>query len=189
MSSSATAPVPADRVDESRLIAQVLAGDRIAARALYDAHASRVHRLCYRLTGDPDLAEESTQETFIQAFRHLARFRGHAALSSWLHRIAVRAALTNLRRARRWREHEAPLTEADGEPAGQGADPDLRSQLRRAIDDLPEKLQVIVVLHDVEGYTHSEIATMLGVPEGTCKTRLMHARARLREDLAAFAGD
>lgn len=181
--------MPADWADESRLIARVLAGDRIAARALYDAHAARVHRVCYRLTGDPDLAEESTQEAFIQAFRHLDRFRGQAALSSWLHRIAVRAALTNLRRTRRWRELEAPLTQADSEPARQVADPDLRSRLKRAIDDLPEKLQVMVILHDVEGYTHSEIATMLGVPEGTCKTRLMHARARLREDLAAFAGD
>lgn len=181
--------MPADRVDESRLIARVVAGDRIAARALYDAHAPRVHRLCYRLTGDPDLADESTQETFIQAFRHLARFRGNAALSSWLHRIAVRAALTNLRRARRWRDHETALTEAVAVPVRQEVEPDLRSQLHRAIDELPEKLQVVVVLHDVEGYTHTEIAAMLDVPEGTCKTRLMHARARLREDLQAFAGD
>lgn len=176
-------------MDESRLIACVLAGDRSAARELYDAHAPRVHRLCYRLTGDEDLADECTQETFIQAFRHLARFRGDSALSSWLHRVAVRASLTNLRRVRRWRERETELTRAEGVPARREADPDLKSKLARAIDELPEKLRVVVILHDVEGYTHGEIAAMLSTPEGTCKTRLMHARARLREELAEFAAD
>jgi RNA polymerase sigma-70 factor (ECF subfamily) len=176
-------------VDESRLIACVLAGDRSAARALYEAHAPRVHRLCYRLTGDQDLAEECTQETFIQAFRKLDRFRGDSALSSWLYRVAVRATLTNLRRVRRWRERETALARAEELPARQEADPDLKSRLARAIDDLPEKFRVVVILHDVEGYTHSEIAAMLGAPEGTCKTRLMHARARLREELADFAAD
>lgn len=189
MSSSAIAPVPSDRAEESRLIACVLAGDRSAARELYDTHAPRVHRLCYRLTGDQDLAEECTQDTFVQAFRHLDRFRGDSALSSWLHRVAVRATLTSLRRRRRWQERETTLARAEGVPARQEADPDLKSRLARAIDELPEKLRVVVILHDVEGYTHGEIAAMLGAPEGTCKTRLMHARNRLRKELAAFAAD
>jgi RNA polymerase sigma-70 factor (ECF subfamily) len=186
---SAIATVPDDRANESDLIARVLAGDRNAARALYDLHAPRVHRLCYRVTGDGDLADDCTQEAFIQAFRNLDRFRGDSALTSWLHRIAMNVAINGSRRARRWRAREADLSHAAAVAAPRDTDHDLRERLARAIDELPETFRLPVVLHDVEGFTHAEIAELLGVPEGTCKTRLMKARARLRDRLTDLVED
>ena len=171
-------------LDEPRLIARVVAGDRIAARELYDAHAPRVHRLVYRLTGDGELAQEFTQETFIRAFDHLAGFRGDSALSSWLHRIAVSVTMNGMRKVKRFREREADLEDAAaiGTTVSE-AEPDLKEQLAKAIDDLPEIYQTTLIMHDVEGYTHTEIAAVLGVAEGTCKSRLACARAKLRATL------
>ena len=90
-------------MNEPDLIARVLAGDRIAARELYDAHAGRVYRLAYRLTGDADLAREFTQDTFVRAFSQLHRFRGDSALSTWLHRITVTVVANAMRRVKRFR--------------------------------------------------------------------------------------
>jgi RNA polymerase sigma-70 factor (ECF subfamily) len=174
-------------VDEAELIARVLAGDRGAARALYDANAPRVFRLVYRLAGDEELARDFTQDTFVRAFEHLGRFRGEAALSTWLHRIAVTTTLNGMRRMKRFRRREADLDEAHSIAAvAHDGEPDLRTQLARAIDDLPEMYRVTLVMHDIEGYTHAEIAATLGVPEGTSKTRLHIARAKLRDALADF---
>ena len=176
--------------DEQALITGVLAGDRLAARALYDLHVQRVYRVVFRLVGDPEQAEECTQDTFVKAFAQLDRFRGESSLSTWLHAIAVSMGLSALRRRKRRFQREADLEEASQLSAGEpgSSEPDLKERLRQAIDGLPEKLRVTVVLHDIEGFTHAEIARMTGVPEGTCKTRLMGGRAKLREALAAFAG-
>ncbi len=178
---------PDPPLDERRLIALVLAGDRVAGRELYDAHAPRVYRLIYRLAGDEELAKEFTQETFIRAFGRLNEFRGEAALATWLHSIAVSVALNGMRKQKRFRQREADLDEAQDrayEPAR--ADPDLRARLHRAISDLAEIYRTVVVMHDVEGYTHGEIARVLGIPEGTSKARLSAARAKLRERLMDF---
>src|SRR5690349_21138849 len=83
---------PSGRRDERELIARVVDGDRMAARGLYDAHAPRVFRLAFRLTGDDEAARELTQEAFIRAFGQLARFRGDAAFSTWLHRVTLSVA-------------------------------------------------------------------------------------------------
>src|SRR5215467_11315174 len=99
----------AHRVSEPELIARVLAGDRIAARELYDAHSPRVFRLAFRLTGDTDLAREFTQDTFVRAFGQLARFRGDSALSTWLHRITVTVVANAMRKVKRFRERETDL--------------------------------------------------------------------------------
>jgi RNA polymerase sigma-70 factor (ECF subfamily) len=175
-------------VDEPSLIAGVLAGDRVAGRTLYDVHAPRVYRLVFRLVGDEELARECTQETFIRAFERLGSFRGDAALATWLHRIAVSVTLNAMRRWKRFRQREIELDEADEHPApGIDADPDLKTRLHAAINSLAEIYRTVVVLHDVEDYTHGEIAQMLGIPEGTSKARLSTARAKLRESLADFA--
>ena len=187
MERTAIALEPAGALDEPVRIQRVLAGDPRAARELYDAHAPRVYRLIFRLAGDPDLAQELTQETFVRAFSRLSDFRGDAALSTWLHRIAVSVALNGMRKIKRFREREAPLEHAEAIGArASGIDPDLRERLARAIDALPESLRVTLVMHDVEGYTHGEIASALDVPEGTCKTRLSAARAKIRQALAPF---
>jgi RNA polymerase sigma-70 factor (ECF subfamily) len=174
--------------DEKALIRAVLDGDRGAARSLYDQHVRRVFQVAYRLLGDRDQAEEATQDTFVKAFTRLDSFRGESSLGTWLHAIAVSMALTALRKKKRRLLREADLDDASTLTASRAeGDPDLRDRLRQAIDALPEKFKVQVVLHDIEGFTHGEIAQMTGVPEGTCKTRLMGGRAKLREALAAFA--
>lgn len=172
---------------EPELIARAVAGDRQAARELYDAHAPRVFRLAFRLTGDDELARELTQETFIRAFAQLGRFRGESALSTWLHRVGLSVISNAMRKVKRFRSREADLEEADGIATSPTVDPDLREKLYRAIDGLPEIYRVTFIMHDVEGYTHDEIATALGIAEGTCKSRLSVARAQLREKLAAVA--
>ncbi|HEY6809013.1 MAG TPA: sigma-70 family RNA polymerase sigma factor [Gemmatimonadales bacterium] len=177
-------------MDERELIARVRAGDPSAERALYDAHVDRVYRVAYRLAGDDELARDFTQETFIRAFARLDGFRGDSALSTWLHSIAMSVALNGLRKIKRFRRREADLEEADAvATARRHAEPDLKRRLARAIDDLPEGYRTVFLLHDVEGYTHEEIAAALAVEPGTSKAQLSRARARLRESLADFAGE
>jgi RNA polymerase sigma-70 factor (ECF subfamily) len=177
-------------VDERELISRVRAGEAAAERALYDAHVDRVYRLAYRLAGDDELARDFTQETFIRAFERLDTFRGESRLSTWLHTIATTVALNGLRKVKRFRTRETVLEAADGVAGGaRSAEPDLKTRLRDAIDALPQKYRVVVVMHDVEGYTHEEIAAALGMEVGTSKAQLSRARAKLRESLADFAGE
>jgi RNA polymerase sigma-70 factor (ECF subfamily) len=177
-------------VHDQELIGRVLAGDPSAERALYDTHVDRVFRLVYRIAGDPDRAQDFTQETFIRAFARLADFRGEAALSTWLGSIAISITLNGLRKVTRRLAREVDLD--DTLTAGKGAtaaDPDLKDRMAQAIDDLPDGYRTVFVMHDVEGYTHEEIAGTLGVHPGTSKAQLFRARARLREALADFAKD
>lgn len=187
-SSAVAAKAPRFVNREPELIARVVAGDRLAARELYEAQAPRVFRLVFRMTGDNDLAKELTQETFVRAFAQLDRFRGDAALSTWLHRVTISVVSNSMRKVKRFRERETDLDEAlmVAGPSNE-ADPDMREKLHRAIDELPEIYRTTLVMHDVEGYTHEEIANVLGVAEGTCKSRLSVARAQIREKLAPFA--
>jgi RNA polymerase sigma-70 factor, ECF subfamily len=177
-------------VDDQQLISRVLAGDPTAERALYDAHVDRVFRLVYRMAGDLDRAQDYTQETFIRAFARLKEFRGEAALSTWLGSIAISIALNGLRKVRRLRDREVSLDDAP--PMGRitrEADPDLKVRLAEAIEGLPDGYRAVFVMHDVEGYTHEEIASSLGVHAGTSKAQLFRARARLRDVLADFVKD
>jgi RNA polymerase sigma-70 factor (ECF subfamily) len=178
------------RLIDRQLVTRCLDGDAIAERALYDAHVERIYRLMHRMAGDSDLAADFTQETFIRAFERLSQYRGDSSLATWLHTIAVSVALNGLRKVKRLRGRvdnidDTPLLSV--EP--RGLTPDLKTRLHSAIDALSEKLRPVFVMHDVEGYTHDEIAGSLGIPVGTSKARLFDARAKLRLALAAFAGD
>jgi len=174
------------RVNEQQLIARVIAGDRLAGRALYDTHAARVYSLAYRLSGDAEKAREVTQDTFIRAFSRLSQFRGDAAFGTWLHRIVV-TVVSNARRSENRFGREVALDEANSiEVRAPESDPDLKDCIARAIDRLSDAYRTTLIMHDIEGYTHAEIAGILGVPEGTSKSRLSAARAQLRQDLAAF---
>jgi len=174
------------RVNESQLIARVIAGDRLAGRALYDTHAPRVYSLAYRMSGDPERAREFTQDTFIRAFARLSQFRGDAAFSTWLHRIVV-TVISNARRSEVRFAREVALDEANLiEASAPEAEPDLKDCIARAVENLSEAYRMTLIMHDIEGYTHAEIAGILGVPEGTSKSRLSAARAQLRQELAAF---
>ena len=157
----------------------------MAGRALYDTHAPRVYSLAYRLSGDAEKAREFTQDTFIRAFSRLSQFRGDAAFSTWLHRITV-TVVSNARRSEVRTAREVTLDEAHSIEATPEAEPDLKESIARAVDKLSEAYRTTLILHDIEGYTHAEIAGILGVAEGTCKSRLSAARAQLRAALAAF---
>jgi RNA polymerase sigma-70 factor (ECF subfamily) len=176
------------RSDERDLIARVLRGDRVAGRMLYDAHAPRVYGLVYRMCGDRQLADELTQDAFVRAFARLDGFRGESAFGTWLHRIAVTVALNAMRKVRRLHKREVELDDADRVNESDGpTDPHLRARLIQAIEALPDGMRVALIMHDIEGYTHQEIADTLGIAVGTSKSRLFDARTRLRAALADLA--
>ena len=169
------------------MIARATAGDPLAQRALYESHVDRVYRLAFRLAGDDDLARDFTQETFIRAFGRLGEFRRDSALSTWLHAIGVSVALNGLRKVKRFRSREVALEGADSIGTRERhADPDLKDRLARAIDALPEGYRTVFVMHDVEGYTHEEIATTLGISVKTVEARMGRALRHLRERLAPW---
>ncbi|HEY4320671.1 MAG TPA: sigma-70 family RNA polymerase sigma factor [Gemmatimonadales bacterium] len=177
-------PATADDGDRS-LTARAAAGDLVAARALYDRHAARVFRLAYRLCGDHDLAHDLTQEVFVKVFRQLGQFRGDAAFTTWLHRVTVTTCINGLRKVKRFTQREVDLEHADRhETSVADRDPLLLDALSAAMDALPLPLRVALVMHTIEGYTHVEIASALGIAEGTSKSRVSEARAKLRELLA-----
>ena len=174
---------------ERELIARAVQGDAQAQRALYDAHVDRVYRLAFRLAGDDDLARDFTQDVFIRAFQRLPDFRGDSAFGTWLHTIALSVSLNGLRKAKRLRARETSLEDAESLGTSPGrTEPDLRDRLHAAIDNLPPGYRAVFVMHDVEGFTHEEIATSLGVQPGTSKAQLFRARAKLRAALSDFAG-
>jgi RNA polymerase sigma-70 factor, ECF subfamily len=176
--------------DPSSLIARALAGDPKAERSLYDNYVHRTYCLALRLTGDDELAEEATQQTFIRAFRWLHTFRGESSFTTWLHRITVNATLSELRGLQRRRRHEVAL-EAAGVVSSvrREGDPLLRQRMDDALASLPEIYRGALVMHDVEGFTHDQIGVALAIPVGTSKARLFRARARLRPLLETCALD
>jgi RNA polymerase sigma-70 factor (ECF subfamily) len=140
------------------------------------------------MCGRHDLAEDFVQETFVKAFAGLRDFRGEAALSTWLHAIATRVVLNGLRSVRRHEKRAEPLEAADRhESAPEPPEPDLKERLTAALDGLEDHYRIVVVMHDLEGYTHDEIGSALGIAEGSSKARLSRARAMLREELAPYA--
>ncbi|HUG53442.1 MAG TPA: RNA polymerase sigma factor, partial [Vicinamibacteria bacterium] len=146
------------------LVGRVLAGDEQAARELYDAHVTRIHRLIYRLAGETELARDLTQDTFIRAFDRLRQYRGAVPLGAWLRAIAISVTFNALRRRRRIGRHEVTLEHATAVTGSAGSSAELKLRLASAIGSLPERLRVVFVMHDVEGFTHPEIAETLDIP-------------------------
>lgn len=172
-------------MDERPLIKRVLAGDAAAERKLYDAHVDRVFRLAFRMTGDATQAEDLTQDIFIRAFDRLADYRGEAPFAGWLHRVATSVILTGLRRRKRRQEMESTRDDLEwvAEPAPT-PDHDLKRRLDRAVDRLDDNHRLVFVMHDLEGFTHREIAVVMDAPVGTIKARLSRARRKLRDALS-----
>jgi RNA polymerase sigma-70 factor (ECF subfamily) len=171
-------------VQVSELVPRARAGDRGAFQRLYEDHVGRVYALCLRLTGDPEDAMERTQDTFVRAWRKLDTFRGEAAFSTWLHRLAVNVVLAEHRSSGR-RERRTDLAAAEAGPRVQPAPrAGLAVDLERAIAALPPGARAVFVLYDVEGYRHEEIAEMAGIAAGTSKAQLHRARRLLREALS-----
>jgi len=171
---------------DAHTLARARAGDEAAFQALYRAEVGRVFALCLRLTGSRPEAEERTQDVFVQAWRSLASFRGESALSTWLHRLTVNLVLTERRgRGRRERRLLAVESPETWETTGTGHESDAGQtvDLERAIGRLPDGAREVLVLHDIEGFTHEEIAGLCGIAAGTSKAQLFRARRLLREML------
>jgi RNA polymerase sigma-70 factor, ECF subfamily len=166
-------------MEERHLVERARQGDAESIHELYRRYAGRVYSVVRRLAGDDALAEDWAQETWVRAIRSLGEFRGDSQFGTWLHRIAVNSALHGRRGYARRAGRESPLPEES--LAKPPRDTLLRVRLERAIALLPEGMRTVLVLHDVEGYTHQEIGEMLGITEGTCKSQLFKARARMRE--------
>jgi RNA polymerase sigma-70 factor (ECF subfamily) len=172
---------------ERQLLRQAADGDARAIRTLYDRYAPRVYAVVRRIAADDDLAQDYAQEAWIRAIRALPTFRGDARFSTWLHRIAVNAALQALRKADSRAKREAPPPDEVPIPPSHD-DSLLQRRLERALDKLPEGMRQVLILHDVEGYTHEEIGDVLGVTSGTSKSQLFKARAKMRALLDGLAG-
>jgi RNA polymerase sigma-70 factor (ECF subfamily) len=171
------------RVDwEGALVQRASAGDSRAFERLYREHSGRVYGLCLRLTRDVQIAEDCTQETFINAWKALPQFETRSSLGTWLHRIAVNVALGRRRKASPVME---PAAEEDDDAAGGFTleTPIEVRELETAIGELPDGARDALVLHALYGYSHGEAAQMLGIAEGTCKAQLHRARKLLRERL------
>ena len=164
---------------ETQLIRQACEGDGLAVRTLYERYAPRVYAVVRRIAGEEDLAQDYAQEAWIRAIRALPTFRGDARFSTWLHRIAVNSALQALRKADTRAKREAPMPDAISVNPTEG-DVLLGDLLERAMDQLPEGMRQVLILHDVEGYTHEEIGEFLGVTSGTSKSQLFKARSKMR---------
>lgn len=178
-----------NRVDamenEQLTVQRAVNGDEAAMRALWTRHAPHVDVVVRRLVGhDPDLAADIAQDVWIQIFRALPNFRGDAKFGTWAHRIAVNRTLNALRRTRR-----LAALEVDVEDDSASVEPEAeRAMLAASIEEAAAKLspgaRTVFLLHDVEGFTHEEIAAQLGITAGGSKSQLFKARVKLRVLLA-----
>jgi RNA polymerase sigma-70 factor (ECF subfamily) len=174
------------REAERALVRRAQDGDVTAFEQLYRDNERRVFALCLRLSSNPSLAEELTQDVFVRAWRKLSSFRGDSAFSSWLHPIAVNTALSERRSRVRRTSRVFPtddLTPFEKAPEEKRAGPEAGFDLEAALRELPPGARAVFVLHDVEGYRHDEIGQMMGIAVGTSKAQLHRARMLLREAL------
>jgi RNA polymerase sigma factor (sigma-70 family) len=180
----------ADIEIDAGIVRRAALGDARAHEIIYRAFAAPVYSICLRFTKAPAQAEDLVQETFIEIMRSIAKFRGEAALGSWIRRIAVTKSLMFLRSA--WTKRGQSLADdwddtTPGEPVSYGisSHPDDAMDLDAALANLSDVSRAVVWLHDVEGFTHKEIAGLMGKTESFSKSQLSRAYQRLRPMLTA----
>jgi RNA polymerase sigma factor (sigma-70 family) len=175
----------APREDDHALVRAAGAGDVRAFEVLYRRHSRRVYAVVWRLCGHHARAEDLLQDAFVRAWQALPAFRFESAFSTWLHRLAVNTALMELRAragAEALETDDAVLEfHAGGDSAGQRTA--LGIDLERAVATLPPRARAVLVLHDIEGWKHEEIAAELGMAVGSSKAQLHRARGLLRTRL------
>jgi RNA polymerase sigma-70 factor (ECF subfamily) len=188
----------AERLSEAEAIEGAKQGDGQCFEFLYRLHKRRVYSLCLRMAGSIEAAEDYTQEAFLQLYRKITSFRGESAFSTWLHRVGVNIILMHFRKKGLFEvslEETLDFGEDDEQKREFGFEDKAlagsidRLILERVIKSLPPGYRIIFVLHDIEGYEHSEIAEMLGCSICTSKSQLHKARMKLRDQLEfAHAG-
>jgi RNA polymerase sigma-70 factor (ECF subfamily) len=170
----------------SGLAGRAAAGDVEAFEELYRVNVGRVYALCLRMAGDPTLAEELAQEAFVRAWQKLGSFRGASAFSTWLHRVTVNVVLGHRRStARRETRVSAVGDNLPRDVAVREARTAESIDLERAISSLPDGARTVFILHDVEGFRHREISSLMGIAVGTSKAQLHRARKLLRKALTS----
>jgi RNA polymerase sigma factor (sigma-70 family) len=174
-----------DQLEQSWVQAAI-AGDTQAFEKLYRQHLQRIHALCWRMCGGIEsLAEEMTQEAFVRAWQKLGSFKMQSRFGTWMHRVAVNVVLSDRRVRIRTMQRETSLEVVKVEPSTD-VDASSTSELRdleSAIAGLPERARTVLVLHDVEGYRHSDIAEITGMAVGSSKAQLHRARKLIRSKL------
>jgi len=171
-------------ITDTAAVALAREGDSDAFRGLVERHSRAVYRLAHRMTGNPQDAEDVVQETFLKAYKQLGRFESRSNFGTWLHRIAVNEVLT-------FQRNHGTRAESDGEAVEDAQDAPVESpreydsgevmDVERALATLPPGSRHVVVLQTVYGYSHEEVADMLGIAVGTCKAQLHRGRRLLRE--------
>jgi RNA polymerase sigma-70 factor (ECF subfamily) len=174
--------------DDGELVERARRGDRAAFGRLVERYAGAVRRVIRGVLRDPDEADDAAQDAFLAAWRGLDRVDPRRPFAPWLLRIAVNAAVDRTRRRRVRRTEPLDDTTPGNDPLPDRAAERafLWDRLVGALDELPPRLRAAVVLFEVEGYAHAEIAAILGVPEGTVRSDVHHARRRLRAALAEW---
>jgi RNA polymerase sigma-70 factor, ECF subfamily len=166
------------------LIRRAIEGDERALRLLWSQYAPHIDAVVQRLAGDSDLAADIAQEVWIQIFRALHTFRGDAQFGTWAHRIAVNRTLNALRKVRRVGKLEVEIEDETATVEDDNDRSFIAASIDEAVAQLPEGARTVFLLHDVEGYTHEDIAQELGITPGASKSQLFKARAKLRRLLA-----
>ena len=183
------ARVVAERpADERALVLAAQRGEREAFSELVRTHERRAYAVARAIVVNHEDAEDAVQEAFLHAYRALHRFLPDQAFGAWLHRIVANAAL-DITRRRKVRDADE-LPESVASPFRDPAEAsELRRRLQEALDTLPARQRAVIVLHDVEGFKHSEIGVTLGIPEGTARSDLHYARSHLREVLGSVRSE
>ena len=185
--------------DDPAFVERLRAGDKEACAICVREHSTNVYNLALKLTGDPAAAEDVLQETFLSAFRSIARFEAKSQLSTWLYRIAYNAALMRLRRRQvETVSLDEPVEDDEGVPQPRDfadwsdnperavLDAEMRRVMDEAVEALSETLRSVFVLRDVNGLSTAQTAQVLGLSEEAVKSRLLRARLALREKLSAY---
>ncbi|MGK0485649.1 MAG: RNA polymerase sigma-70 factor (ECF subfamily) [Myxococcota bacterium] len=191
--------MPAHELSDQEVVLRARDGDHGAFRVLVKRHESRVYALAMRILHDPEWAQDAVQESFLKAYRSIRKFEGRAAFSTWMYRLTYNQCL-DMKRADKsgryvdWDEERTAISEESkvsgqslsssirgpGEEVERG---ELREQLGKAIETLPEAIRQTLVMREIDGLPYGEIAELLKIPKGTVMSRLFHARKRLKEVL------
>lgn len=169
--------------EQNELIKGCIEGSRSAQYAFYKKYSKAMYNISYRITNDPDDAEDVLQEAFLSAYNHMHSFKGDASIGAWLKRIVINASINHLRKNRML---QVPLEQFEIEEENTMKDEDIILELERvkeAIQALPVGFRTVFSLYLLEGYDHREIAEILGVSESTSKSQYNRAKKRLKEIL------